>query len=173
MRAATLPSTWPRSEPRNNEPGSAARRHRRKQRPGKPDTGPGDVLRPGVNPWVRDRCGRSKAHNLPIEAGFFQDCGTQRPASCKAFDTLALRHSETCRSAIALGLPTRAGRCVQVLGGHSRTLDQSPGQAPGRRSGGSSTRLRRLRRHDSERSIWRRHGAVVGPRLLASRERRA
>lgn len=59
----------------------------------------------------------------------------------------------------------------QVVGGHTRPFTDAAGQAPRGGSGRPPARLRRLRRHDSERPIRRRHRAAVGSRLLAAPRR--
>ena len=70
-----------------------------------------------------------------------------------------------------------ARRCTTIFGSSSAAfssprrrppgpLGRSRRQAAGRRSGGSSARLWRLRGHDSGGRVWRWNGATLGPRLL-------
>ena len=89
----------------------------------------------------------------------------------QAFEAAALRDPEARGAPAALRPAPGARRRLQVLGRHARPVADSAGQAPRRRSGGSSARLRRLRRHDPEGPVRRRHRAAVGPRLLGAARR--
>ena len=83
----------------------------------------------------------------------------------------AFRRAEARRAPIALRPAARMGRRIQIVGRDPRPLRRSRGQASRRRSRGPSPGLRRFRGHDSQRRVWRRHGAAVGPRILDSRGR--
>ena len=69
-------------------------------------------------------------------------------------------------------LTPRTGRGLQVLGGNQKAFARSARQAPSRGGRGSPARLRRLRRHDTQRRVWRRHRHAVGPGLLDCRKER-
>ena len=85
----------------------------------------------------------------------------------------AFRHPEARRLPAALRPAAGARWRLQILGRHQGALARPARPPPRRRSRGSSAGLRRLRGHDSERPVWRRHRAVVGSRLLgAARARR-
>ena len=115
------------------------------------------------------RCGNSKTFPLSLDARFQQDRRAQRPPKGRFVPAFALRHPEARGDAPALRPAAGAGRRVQVLGGDARALAQSAGQAAVSRGRRSSAGLRRLRRHDSQGRIRRRHGAAVGSGLLGAR----
>ena len=80
-----------------------------------------------------------------------------------------LRRPEARRVAAALGLPARARRRPQELGGAQRPEPRPRREPPRHADRGPSARLRRLRRHHPQGRIWRRHGDAVGPGPLDPR----
>ncbi len=112
--------------------------------------------------------GYPQAFHLPPQARFHQDCRAERHAPGEAFEAAALRDPEARRTPAALRPAPGARRRLQVLGRNARPFAHSARQATRSRSGGPSARLRRLRRHDTERTVRRRHSAAVGSRLLAA-----
>ena len=75
-----------------------------------------------------------------------------------------LRHPEARRAPAALRSAAGDGRRAQELGGDARAEPGAGREAAGGRCRGSPARIRRLRRHDPQGRIWRRHGHRLGSR---------
>ena len=73
-----------------------------------------------------------------------------------------LPHPEARRDAAAFRFPPRARRRAPELGGDPRAEPRPDGQAARGPHRGPSARLRRLRGHDPEGRVWRRHRHAVG-----------
>ena len=76
------------------------------------------------------------------------------------------RHPEARCPAPALRSPARDGRRAEELGGDARAEPGAGREAAGGPCRGSSARIWRLRGHDPEGRVWRRHGDRLGSRPL-------
>ena len=94
---------------------------------------------------------------------------TAEPAARPPGAAQQLRRAEARRAPPALRLPPRARRRAEELGGHQGPEPRSRREAAGRPCRGPPARLRRLRGHDPEGPVRRRHGHALGPRHAGSR----
>ena len=109
----------------------------------------------------------ARHRHVQPQARLLEDRGAQGPQA--QGEGRQLRRPEARSVAAALGLPARARRRAQELGGA-----QGPEPRPRREPAGDAhrrppARLRRVRRHHPQGRIWRRHGDVVGPGPLGPR----
>ncbi len=91
--------------------------------------------------------------------------GTPHAPAC---GQLALRRAKACGAKASLRPSPGARRHVPLLGRDQGTVPRSGRSKAGRRGRGSSARVRRLRGHDTEGRIRRRHGPALGSRLLGA-----
>jgi hypothetical protein len=115
------------------------------------------------------RHGPGTARRIPPQARLPEDRRTQRRHRRRARAARAVRDPEARRHPPALRLPAGGRRGAEVVGGDQGPVAGSGRQAAVGRGRGPPAGLWRLRGHDPQGPVRRRHGAAVGPRLLVAR----
>ncbi len=115
--------------------------------------------------------GRDQARQIQGDAGLLADGRTfGRGSEGRPVASAALRHPEARRQPPAFRPSARIRGDFPLLGRTQGAFARPQGSPDGNGGRGSPARLRGLRGHHPQGTIWRRHGHVVGPGLLGAGE---